>query len=176
MCAEWVQHGCAVLTLVLTISCLNDVKGVSRFSQDFNFCLCVAYKLLVCVSDNNNWFLYSAFLLWDTTRGALQYIINPGHWINPALIVHLLNSLGSILARCHFRSAHVPHQATNNVCILPGAQLYTWVESSDADKVSCWRTKVPSIESNPQPFDPESRVHFNPIYQAPPHNKCQAQC
>ena len=56
---------------------------------------------------------------------------------NPALMVHLLNSLGSILARRHFGGAHMTHQATNNVRILPGTHLYTWVESSNVDKVSC---------------------------------------
>ena len=76
--------------------------------------------------------------------------------------MHLLNSLGSILARCYFRGAHMPH-ATNNVRILPGTHLYTWVESSNVDKVSCWRTKSARHwwESNPEPFDPESRVQSN---------------
>ena len=117
----------------------------------------------VCHSlNNNNWFLYSAFLVCDTTQSALQCIITPvtGFNINPALIVHLLNSLGSILARCYFRGAHMPHHATNNVRILPGTHLYTWVESG---KVSCWRTKSGRHwrESNPEPFDPESRVQSN---------------
>ena len=92
-------------------------------------------------------------------------IITPvtGFNINPALIVHLLNSLGSILARCYFRGAHMPHHATNNVRILPGTHLYTWVESSNVDKVSCWRTKSARHwrESNPELFDPESRVQSN---------------
>ena len=30
----------------------------------------------------------------------------------------------------------------NNVCILTGPHLYTWVKSSNVDYVSCWRTKV----------------------------------
>ena len=117
------------------------------------------------ISPNNNWFLYSAFLVWYTTQSALQCIITPvtGFNINPALIVHILYSLGSILARCHFRGAHMPHHATNNVRILPGTHLYTWVESSNVDKVSCWRTKSARHwrESNPEPFDPEWRVHSN---------------
>ena len=77
--------------------------------------------------------------------------------------MHLLNSLGSILARCYFRGAHMPHHATNNVRILPGTHLYTWVESSNVDKVSCWRTKSArhGWELNPEPFDPESRVQSN---------------
>ena len=116
-------------------------------------------------NNNNNWFLYSAFLVWDTTQSALQCIITPvtGFNINPALIVHLLNSLGSILARCYFRGAHMPHHATNNVRILPSIHLYTWVESSNVDKVSCWSTKSARHwrESNPEPFDPESRVQSN---------------
>ena len=57
--------------------------------------------------------------------------------INPALKVHHLSSLWSILARRHFRSAHMPNQATNNFRILPVTHLYTWVESSNVDKVSC---------------------------------------
>ena len=56
-----------------------------------------------------------------------------GFNINPALIVHLLNSLGSILARRHFKGAHMPHQETNNIYILPGTHLYTWMESSNVD-------------------------------------------
>ena len=72
------------------------------------------------------------------------------------LIVHRFNTLWSILARRHFRGTHMPHQATNNVHILLGTHLYTWVESSDVDKVSCWRTKVPGIDGNP-----ESRIHSN---------------
>ena len=32
-------------------------------------------------NNNNKWFLYSAFLVWDTTQSAWQYIITPSHWI-----------------------------------------------------------------------------------------------
>ena len=128
-------------------------------------------------NNNNNWFLYSAFLVWDTTQSALQCIITPvtGFNINPARIVHLLNSLGSILARCYFRGAHMPHHATNNVRILPGTHLYTWVESSNVDKVSCWRTKSARHwrESNPEPFDPESRVQSNIPRHLHSVKKCQ---
>ena len=125
----------------------------------------MAYKEYNNNNNNNNWFLYSAFLVWDTTQSALQCIITPvtGFNINPALIVHLLNSLGSILARCYFRGAHMPHHATNNVRILPGTHYTPGVESSNVDKVSCWRTKSARHwrESNPEPFDPESRVQSN---------------
>ena len=47
---------------------------------------------IIVSNNNNNWFLYSAFLVWDTTQSALQSITSPGHIINAALIVHLLNS------------------------------------------------------------------------------------
>ena len=51
----------------------------------------------------------------------------------------------------------------NLIRILPGTHLYIWVESSNVDKVPCWRTKVPRYgrESNPEPFDSESRVQSN---------------
>ena len=42
---------------------------------------------------------------------------------NPALIVHLLNSLGSILAKRLFRGTHIPNKATNIVRILPGTHI-----------------------------------------------------
>ena len=75
----------------------------------------------------------------------------------------ILNSLGSILARHHFRGAPMPHKATNTVCILLGTHFYTWVKSSNVDKVSCWRTKSARHwwETNLQPFNPESRVQSN---------------
>ena len=62
------------------------------------------------------------------TQSALQCIFTPvtGFNINPALIVHHLNSLGSILARCHFRGTHI---TSTNFRFLPGTHLYTWVEN-----------------------------------------------
>ena len=77
-----------------------------------------------------------------------------GFNINPAFIVHHLNSLGSILARRHFRGAHMPHQATITFASLLDTHSYTWVESSNVDKMSCWRTKSVRHwrESNSQPF------------------------
>ena len=37
---------------------------------------------------------------------------------------------------------------TNDAGILLGTHLYTWVESSNVDKISCCRTKVPGIDRN----------------------------
>ena len=96
---------------------------------------------------NNNWFLisYSPFLVlmkYFSKRFTLYYYPVTGFNINPAVTVHLLNSLGSILARWHFGGAHMPNQVTNNFRILPDrSHLYTWVESTNVDKVSSWRTK-----------------------------------
>ena len=116
---------------------------------------------------NDNWFLYSAFLAWNTTQSALQCIISPvtGFDINPALIVHLLNSLGSILARCQFRGAHMPNQVTNNVFILLGTHLYTWVESSNVNQMSCWRTIASACIDGNRTRNPLIQSQgFNPIY------------
>ena len=86
----------------------------------------------------------------------------PGHWIQYQSCTH---SAPSLLPGEH--SGQVLLQgcthATCNVRILPGTHLYTLVESSNVDKVSCWRTKSARHwqESNPKPFDPESRVQSN---------------
>ena len=58
----------------------------------------------------------------------------------------------------------MPHQATNNVRILPGTYLYTWVESNNADKESCWRTKVPGMDRNRTRNPLIQSQGFNPIY------------
>ena len=54
--------------------------------------------------------------------------------------MHLLHSLENILARRHFRGAHMPKQSTNNARILLGTHLYTHVESSNVDK--WWKSNV----------------------------------
>ena len=110
--------------------------------------------------------------LWDTSQSALQYIITPvtGFNINPALIVHLLSSLGSILARRHFRGAHMPYQATNNVRILPGTHLYTWVESSNVEiKCLAEGQEVPGIDGNQTRNPLIQSQGFTPIGPIPQH-------
>ena len=50
-----------------------------------------------------------------------------GFGINPALIVHLLIPLWNILARRHFKGAHMQHQEANNVCKKTyWVPIYTW--------------------------------------------------
>ena len=60
-----------------------------------------------------HWDLFMRDIIWDITQSAwwVRPIITPATAFNyfnisPALIVHLLNSLGSILARRHFRGTH----------------------------------------------------------------------
>ena len=125
--------------------------------------------IIIIVIINNNWFLYSAFPVWDTTQSALQCIITPGHWIQFQSCTH---SAPSQLPGEH--SGQVPLQghkwcpnSTNRQIVFtsyrvpiytPGWRAAMWI------KCPCWRTKGPCRhrqESNPQPFDPESRVQSN---------------
>ena len=87
-----------------------------------------------------------------------------GFNINPALIVHLLNSLGSILARCYFRGAHMPHHATNNVRILPGTHYTPGWRAAMWIKCLAERTKVPGIDGNRTRNPLIQSQGFNPIY------------
>ena len=48
--------------------------------------------------------------------------------------------------------------------ILLGTHLYTWVESSNVDKVSCWRTTVPGIDGNRTRNPLIQSQGFTPIY------------
>ena len=85
-----------------------------------------------------------ARFLYEILLKALYSVLLPpvtGFSINFALIVLHLKSLGSMLARRHFRGTHMPNQATNNFRILQDTFLYIWVKSSNVDKVSCWRYK-----------------------------------
>ena len=98
-------------------------------------------------NNNNNRLLYSAFPNYD--QSASQCIITPviGFRHNSALKVHFLHSLGSIPASRRFIGAHVPTQPQFR-SHPTGSPFNTWVESSNVDKVSCWRTKVPSESGN----------------------------
>ena len=78
---------------------------------------------------------------------ALTAYVYPSHCINfnAALTVHNFHSLGSIpclklpKTYCHNGTGKFKH---NIFRILPRPHLYTWVKSSNADKLPCWRTKV----------------------------------
>ena len=95
---EWI---CIAIIIMVSFSFIRvyTAQILSISYTDMSF---YVFHEKFCINNNNNWFLYSVFLVWDTTQSALQCIITPvtGFNINPALIVHLLNPLGGILARC----------------------------------------------------------------------------
>ena len=101
----------------------------------------------------------SAFLVWYTTQSALQCIFIPGHWIQYQSCTHSAPShtpWGAIwpgaTSRVH---AHMSHQATINVRILPGKPSYTPGWRAAMWLVSCRTTKVYRHwrESNLQPLE-----------------------
>ena len=121
---------------------------IVRFWIDFFICPLVEFMCFYTNNNNNNnRLLYSAFPNYD--QSASQYIITPviGFRHNSALKVHFLHSLGSIPASRRFIGAHVPTQPQFR-SHPTGSPFNTWVESSNVDKVSCWRTKVPCESGN----------------------------
>ena len=78
--------------------------------------------------------------------------------INPALIVHLLNSLLSILDRRHFRGAHIYH-IKQQITFASRVTIYTpGLRAAMGIKCLVGRTKSARHwrELNPQPLDPEN--------------------
>ena len=93
---------------------------------------------------------YSAFLVWDTTQSALQCIITPvtGFNINPALIVHLLNSWGAFwlgatsgVHTCHIMQ-HITFASYRVPIYTPGWRAAMWIKC-----LAKWQ-KVPGIDGN----------------------------
>ena len=77
------------------------------------------------------------------------YYYYPGRWIQyfkAALTVHNFHSQGTIPCRATYGGVTGKYIHNIILHILPGTHLYTWVESSNVDKLSCWRTKVPGID------------------------------
>ena len=102
----------------------------------------------------------------EDVQGATYYYY-PGRWIQfqdhtysaqfPLPREHSLLSCLSWRSGKYMYTQHILH-------ILPGTHLYTWVKSSNVDKVSCWRTKVPGIDGN-RTRNPLIQSHgFTPIY------------
>ena len=98
-------------------------------------------------------------------QGATYYITPVvGYNFKTALTVHNFHSQGSIPCRAAY------HGITGK-CILNISFasywvpiLYTWVESSNVDKVSCWGTKVPGIDRNRTRNPLIQSQGFNPIW------------
>ena len=64
-----------------------------------------------------------------------------------------------IVALRQIHTQHILH-------ILLGTHLYTWVESSNVDKVSYWRSKVPGIDGNRTRIPLIQSQGFTPIYHS----------
>ena len=99
----------------------------------------------------------------EDVQGATYYYY-PGRWIQfqDRTYSAQFPLQGSIPCRVAYRGIQANTYTTYILHILPGTHLYTWVESSNVVKVSCWRTKVPGIDGNwTRNPDPESRVHSN---------------
>ena len=82
----------------------------------------------------------------EDVQGATYYYY-PGRWIqfqdrtySAQFPLPREHSLPSCLS---WRSGKYIHNIILH--ILPGTHLYTWVESSNVDKVSCWRTKCRAL-------------------------------
>ena len=100
-------------------------------------------------NNNNNIFFFKiALFLLRSERFTVYYY--PGHRIqNQFCTQSALSPLpGEHSGQSPFdRRTHAntpqyrPHP-------IPGPHLHTWVESSNVDKVSCWRTKVPGHSAN----------------------------
>ena len=132
-------------------------------------------------NNGNNWFLYSAFLVWDTTQGALQCIITPVTGFDFQSYTH---SAPSQLPGEH--SGQAPLQGRtratpsddNKVRILPGTHLHTWVERGNVDNVL---TKVLGIDGNRTRYPLIQSQWFNPIYHGTSelvkaHSKYSTNC
>ena len=74
-------------------------------------------------------------------------MVVPNHWIWIQTIIPYLqnfNPLRSIPCLAAYQTHGAGKYIHINVRILPGTHLYSWVESSAVDGLSCWRTKVRS--------------------------------
>ena len=70
-------------------------------------------------NDDKSWFLYSPFFSMRYYSKCFTPIINPNDRIqfNPVLIVHQLHSLGSILAKSHYKDIHMAATCQINRCL-----------------------------------------------------------
>ena len=94
--------------------------------------------LSVFNNNNNNWFLYSAFSkLWSKCFTVYYY---PGHRIQTQFCTQsALSPAFRPVAVWQARTIPTQPQFRSHPT---GSPFNTWVESSNVDKVSCWRTKV----------------------------------
>ena len=99
--------------------------------------------------NNNNSCIYNAHISIQRECSRRNILLLPGHWIqfkdrtySAQFPLPMEHSLPSCLS-WRYRQLHTRHI----LHILPGTHLYK-VESSNIDKVYCWRTKIPGIDRN----------------------------
>ena len=132
--------------------------------------------IMVCRNFNNNdnnninSCIYNAHISiqrWCSRRSILLLPPVVGYNFKTALIVHNFHSQGSIPCRAAYRGVTGKYILHNIILhILHGTHLYTWVESSNVDKVSCWRTKVPGTDGNRTRNPLIQSQGFTPIYHS----------
>ena len=86
----------------------------------------------------------------EDAQGATYTIITPivGYSFKTALTVHNFHYQGRIPCRAAIVALQANTYTTYPSHPIPDTHLYTWVESSNVDKVSCWRKQVPCIDGN----------------------------
>ena len=117
-------------------------------------------------NNNDNSCIYNAHLSiqWGCSRRNILLLLRSLDTISrPHLQYTISTPKGAFLVELPmvaFRQIHTQHI----LHILPGTHLYTWVKSSNVDKVSCWRTKVPGIDGNRTCNPLIQNQGFTPIY------------
>ena len=101
----------------------------------------------------------------DVQGGTYYYY--PGRWIQfqDGTYLHNFHSQGSIPCQAAYHG--VTGKYIHNISFTSyrvRTHLYTWLESSNVDKVSCWRTKVPGIDGNRTRNPLIQSQGFTPIY------------
>ena len=109
---------------------------------------------------------------------AQHTIITPvvGYNFKTELTVHNFNFQSQGSPPCWAAYCGVQANTQHILHILPGTHLYTWVESSNVDRVSCWRTKVPGIDGKQTRNPLIQSQGFTPIYHGTSTMWVSLQC
>ena len=117
--------------------------------------------IIIIIIITGSYIAHSSSMRYYSKRFTVYYY--PGHWIQYQSCTHSAPSqlTGDAFWLGATSGVHImPHHATNNVRILPGTHLYTWVESSNAwIKCLAEGQKVP-VHRTRNPLISESRVQF----------------
>ena len=126
------------------------------------------HKRINSKNENDNWFLYNAFLI---KIKALHSVLLPWSLASESILHSqcTFSTPWGALWPVAILQAGTCQLNRNTICILLGPHLYTWVESSNVDKVSCWWTKVPG-DSTVSPH-PSKKSMLCPWVQASAGNR-----